>query len=230
MTHFRYYILPHIRRALSILLLYLGLFSVWLALDTPFFSSDAVLQRIRRENYAPDAATVASGPIEYYKLRGNYLPENTWWFVCRSGDQFYFHTLQKVAGFLWRPAQNTLSPRCYHVDLSQSPIPLHLELMGLEPGPEQEYELTPIVVCTDPAVVRVEAQFLKLGHREEGDPQAAMDSRGVSPVFTQVADGVWAAPPILVPGVDDDSGSLLIVWYQGYDADGNLLYRFPSTS
>lgn len=230
MTHFRSYTLPRIRRALSILLLCLGLFSAWLALDTPFFSSDAVLQRIRRENYAPDAATVASGPIGYRKLWGNYLPENAWWFVCRSGDQFYFHTLQKVAGFLWRPAQNTLSPRCYHVDLSQSPIPLHLEPMGMEMGPEAEAELTPIVVCTDPAVVQVEAQLLWLGRSEEDDPQAAMDSRGVSPVFTQVADGVWAAPPILVPGANDDSGSSLIIWYQGYDADGNLLYRSPSTS
>ena len=100
----------------------------------------------------------------------------------------------------------------------------------MEMGPEAAAELTPIVVCTDPAVVQVEAQLLWLGRSEEDDSQAAMDSRGVSPVFTQVADGVWAAPPILVPGANDDSGSSLIIWYQGYDADGNLLYRSPSTS
>ncbi len=226
MTHFRYYVLPRIRRVLSILLLCLGLFSVWLALDTPFFSSAAVCGRLNQENYVTGSTILASGPIQYQKIHGDYVPKNTWWFVCRSGDQFYFHTLQKVAGFLWRPAQNALSPRCYHVDLSQSPIPLHLELMGLELGPEQEYELTPIVVCTDPAVVRVEAQFLSLGHREEEDPHAAIDSRGVSPVFTQVADGVWAAPSSAVPSAPDDAAYSLVFWCQGYDVSGNLVCQY----
>ena len=90
---------------------------------------------------------------------------------------------------------------------------------------EQEIQatVTPVVICTDPNVVRVEAQLISLGTSERSDPQAAVDSHGVSPAFTQVADGVWVAPSTWVPGPPEDSGSTWLAWCQGYDTDGNLV-------
>lgn len=100
-------------------------------------------------------------------------------------------------------------------------------LQSVWPGPSPKVkggsEQTPVIICTDPSVVRVEAQLVWLGTSERADPQAAIDSRGVSPVFTQVADGVWAAPSTVVPGAPNDAAYSLVFWCQGYDADGNLV-------
>ena len=57
-------------------------------------------------------------------------------------------------------------------------------------------------------------------------PQAALDSRGVSPTFTQVADGVWAAPSTVVPGAPNDAAYSLVFWCQGYDDHGNLVCSY----
>lgn len=219
MTHFRYYTLPRVRRALSILLLCLGLFSAWLALDTPFPSSSAVLARLNRENYVSGSTLLASGSIQYQEIKGDYVPKNTWWFVGRQGDTVQFYTLQRLAGFLWRPA----SSMPWQLDLSQQEGPIYCNLFGSRPGLGLGYEATPVVICTDPNVVRVEAQLISLGTSERSDPQAAVDSHGVSPAFTQVADGVWVAPSTWVPGPPEDSGSTWLAWCQGYDADGNLV-------
>lgn len=222
MNHFHFYTLPRIRRLLSILLLCLGLFSAWLALDTPFPSSAAVCERLNRENYVSGNTIMASGPIQYQEIKGNYVPKNTWWSVGRQGDTVQFYTLQKLAGFLWRPA-STLP--FWQLDLSQQKTPIYCNLFGSQPSNRVKggSEQTPVIVCTDPSVVRVEAQLVWLGTSERADPQAAIDSRGVSPVFTQVADGVWAAPSTVVPGAPNDSAYSLVFWCQGYDADGNLV-------
>ncbi|WP_297290067.1 hypothetical protein [uncultured Flavonifractor sp.] len=227
MTHFRYYILPRIRWALSILLLCLGLLSAWVALDTPLLSSAAVCQRLNRENYVTDNTILASGPIQYQKLHWDFVPDNTWWFVGRQGDIVQFYTLDQLAGFLWRPA-DTLP--FWQLDLTQQEDPIYCNLFGSQPDIGLGYEATPVVVCTDPRVVRVEAQLISLGTSERADPQAAIDSRGVSPTFTQVADGVWAAPSTLAPGPSDDSGAVWLAWCQGYDADGNLICQDSPTS
>ena len=219
MTHFRYYTLPRVRRALSILLLCLGLFSAWLALDTPFPSSSAVLARLNRENYVSGSTLLASGSIQYQEIKGDYVPKNTWWFVGLQGDTVQFYTLQRLAGFLWRPA----SSMPWQLDLSQQEGPIYCNLFGSRPGLGLGYEATPVVICTDPNVVRVKAQLISLGTSERSDPQAAVDSHGVSPAFTQVADGVWVAPSTWVPGPPEDSGSTWLAWSQGYDADGNLV-------
>ena len=220
MTHFRYYTLPRIRRALSILLLCLGLFCAWLALDTPFPSSSAVLARLNRENYVSGSTLLTSGSIQYQEIKGDYVPKNTWWFVGHQGDTVQFYTLQRLAGFLWRPASNL---PFWQLDLSQQEGPIYCNLFGSRPGLGLGYEATPVVICTDPNVVRVEAQLISLGTSERSDPQAAIDSHGVSPAFTQVADGVWVAPSTWVPGPPEDSGSTWLAWCQGYDTDGNLV-------
>lgn len=220
MTHFRYYTLPRVRRALSILLLCLGLFSAWLALDTPFPSSSAVLARLNRENYVSGSTLLASGSIQYQEIKGDYVPKNTWWFMGHQGDTVQFYTLQRLAGFLWRPASNL---PFWQLDLSQQEGPIYCNLFGSRPGLGLGYEATPVVICTDPNVVRVKAQLISLGTSERSDPQAAINSHGVSPAFTQVADGVWVAPSTWVPGPPEDSGSTWLAWSQGYDADGNLV-------
>lgn len=226
MSHFRYYTLPRVRRALSILLLCLGLFSAWLALDTPFPSSAAVCERLNREYYVADSTILASGPIQYQEIRGDYVPKNTWWFVGRQGDTVQFYTLQKLAGFLWRPTPSTFP--FLQLDLSRQEDPIYCNLFGSLPSSKIKggSEQTPVIVCTDPSVVRVEAQLIWLGTSEQTDPQAAIDSRGVSPVFTQVADGVWAAPSSAVPGAPDDADYSLVFWCQGYDADRNLVCQY----
>lgn len=220
MTHFRYYTLPRIRRVLSILLLCLGLLSVWVALDTPLPSSSAACEHLNREHYVIDNTILASGPIRYQELDRDFAPDNTWWFVGRQGDTVQFYTLDRLAGFLWRPA-DTLP--FWQLDLTQQEDPIYCNLFGSWPGFDLAFEATPVVICTDPRVVRVEAQLISLGTSERADPQAAIDSRGVSPTFTQVADGVWAAPSTLAPGPTNDSGAVWLAWCQGYDADGNLV-------
>lgn len=221
MTHFRYYILPRIRRALSILLLCLGLLSVWLAMDTPLPSSAAVCGRLNQEHYVTDSTILASGSIQYQEIQGDYVPKNTWWFVGRQGDTVQFYTLQKLAGSLWRPTPSTLP--FWQLDLSQNGAPIYCNLFGCRPGFDLSYEATPVVICTDPNVVRVEAQLISLGDSERSNPQAAINSHGVSPTFTQVADGVWVAPSTWVPGPPEDSGSIWLAWCQGYDENGNLV-------
>ncbi len=220
MTHFRYYILPRIRWVLSILLLCLGLLSAWVALDTPLPSSAAACERLNREHYVIDNTILASGPIQYQEFQWDSVPDNTWWAVGRQGDTVQFYTLERLAGFLWRPA-DTLP--FWQLDLTQQEDPIYCNLFGSFPGFDLSFEATPVVICTDPRVVRVEAQLISLGASERADPQAAIDSHGVSPTFTQVADGVWAAPSTLVPGSPNDSGAINLAWCRGYDADGNLV-------
>ncbi|WP_300268734.1 hypothetical protein [uncultured Flavonifractor sp.] len=225
MTHFRYYTLPRIRWVLSILLLCLGLLSVWVALDTPFPSSAAVCQRLNRENYVTDNTILASGPIQYQELKAGYAPEHTWWVVGRQGDTLQFYTLERLAGFLWRP-RGFVS--FLELDLAQQETSIYCNLFGSWPSNKvkEGSEQTPVIVCTDPRVVRVEAQLIWLGASERADPQAALDSRGVSPTFTQVADGVWAAPSTVVPGAPNDAAYSLVFWCQGYDDHGNLVCSY----
>lgn len=176
--------------------------------------------RLNREHYVTDSTILASGSIQYQEIKGDYVPKNTWWFVGLQGDTVQFYTLQRLAGFLWRPASNL---PFWQLDLSQQEGPIYCNLFGSRPGLGLGYEATPVVICTDPNVVRVEAQLISLGDGERSDPQAAIDSHGVSPSFTQVADGVWVAPSTWVPGPPEDSGSTWLAWCQGYDTDGNLV-------
>lgn len=114
------------------------------------------------------------------------------------------------------------------LDLSHLEDPICCNLFGSLPSNKIKggSEQTPVIVCTNPRAVRVEAQLIWLGTSEQADPQAAIDSRGVSPVFTQVADGVWAAPSTLVSGPPDDSSTVWLAWCQGYDAGGNLVCQY----
>ena len=87
-------------------------------------------------------------------------------------------------------------------------------------------ELTLVVVSTDPSVVRVEARLAHMGMEEGEDPQSVMDSRGVSPEFTQVSEGVWVAQGVVVP--PGEQYSSLVIWCRGYDANDTLVCANPA--
>lgn len=92
-------------------------------------------------------------------------------------------------------------------------------------------KVIPILFCADPSVVRMEAQLLYLTSDEWDDPQAAMDSRAVSPEFTKAGDGVWVGPSpyVVIPWASTRSSGRLAVFCQGYDADGNLVCSYDPT-
>lgn len=94
-----------------------------------------------------------------------------------------------------------------------------------------ELKVIPILFCVDPSVVRVEAQLLYLMPNERDDPQAAIDSRAVSPEFTKAGDGVWVGPSpyVVVPWAYSFNSGHLVAFCQGYDAAGNLVCSYDPT-
>lgn len=222
MNRFRYYILPRLLLALSVLALLFSLFLLWLSLDAPLPSAAGVCARLDRESYVSGVSLLASGPIQYQDPDLPGTPRNTWWFVGRNGDSIHFYTLEKLAAFLWRNAD-----RVVRYDLSETEQSLFVRPMGTYFLGTGGTELTPVIVCTDPSVVRVEARLVHLGMSEQESAQAVMDRRGISPDFTQVADGVWVSPSVIVPPSGENAGSLTI-WCRGYDAAGNLVCQNPS--
>ena len=224
MNRFRYYILPRLLLALSALALLFSLFLLWLSLDAPLPSAAGVCARLDRERYVSGVSLLASGPIQYQDSSDASAPENTWWFVGRNGDSIQFYTLEKLAGFLWRNAD-----RVARYDLSETEQSLFVRPMGTHFLGTGGTELTPVIVCTDPLVVRVEAQLAHLGMSEQENAQAVMDHRGISPDFTQVADGVWVSPSVTIPP-SVETVSTLTIWCRGYDAAGNLVCQNPLDS
>ena len=89
-------------------------------------------------------------------------------------------------------------------------------------------KVIPILLCADPAVVRVEAQLVALSEEDWANPQAAIAQRGVSPTFTKAGDGVWVGPSpyVLIPWASSDNSGHLVAFCQGYDADGNLICSY----
>ncbi len=217
MKRFRFSILL----ALSSLALLASLFLLWLSLDAPLPTAAAICARLDRERYVSGVSLLASGPIQYQDPAAINAPQNTWWFVGRNGDSIHFYTLEKLAGFLWRNAD-----RAVRYDLSETEQSLFVRPMGTYFLGTEGTELTPVIVCTDPSVVRVEARLAHLGMSEQENAQAAMDRRGVSPDFTQVADGVWVSSSVTVPPSEENASSLTI-WCRGYDAAGNLVCANP---
>lgn len=82
MTHFRYYTLPRVRRALSILLLCLGLFSAWVG---PGYPSSL----LRRRVWASEPGTLCDGQhhpgLRFHPIPGNQgrLCPEKYLVVCR---------------------------------------------------------------------------------------------------------------------------------------------------
>lgn len=240
MKHFRYYILPRLLLTLSIVATLLCLFFLWLTLGAPLPSAAAICARMDKENYGSPGKIVASAPIDMTEegiiLKTAYTSHDSWWFVSRSGDRFQLHLLERIAGFLWRPLDlATNNYYAFPLSLQDQPIGCTGDIVELvttiDPLSLEGCKVIPILFCADPSVVRMEAQLLYLTSDEWDDPQAAMDSRAVSPEFTKAGDGVWVGPSpyVVIPWASTRSNGRLAVFCQGYDADGNLVCSYDPT-
>ncbi len=240
MKHFRYYILPRLLLALSIIAALFCLFFLWLSLDAPLPSPAAICARLDKENYSSPGKIVASSPIDMSEegviLKTAYTSQDCWWFVSRSGDRFQLHLLERIAGFLWRPLGSRNNYFKYSLSPQDRPIGFTGDIVELtttiDPLSLEGCKVIPILFCADPSVVRMEAQLLYLTSDEWDDPQAAMDSRAVSPEFTKAGDGVWVGPSpyVVIPWASTGSSGHLAVFCQGYDAAGNLVCSYDLTA
>ena len=221
MKRFRFYILPRLLLVLSILAVTLCAFFLWLSMNAPLPSAAAICARLDRERYVSGSSLIASGPIRYQDPDLPGIPRNTWWFVGKNSGTFQFYTLEKVWGFLWRSTDQSVR----QAEFSPDGPAIFAQPMGRFFHGTGGTEFTLVVVSTDPSVVRVEARLAHMGMEEADDPQAVMDSRGISPEFTQVAEGVWAAQGVIVP--PGEHYSSLVIWCRGYDSDGNLVCTNP---
>lgn len=239
MKHFRYYILPRLLLALSIVAALLCLFFLWLSLDAPLPSPAAIYSRMDKENYSSGGEIVASGPIDMTEegiiIDSNYTDRDCWWFVRRNGDRFQLHLLERIAGFLWRPLDSHVNEPYYQLSSQDQPIGYTFDIVQMTavnvPTGMDASKVIPILFCVDPSVVRVEAQLLYLMPNEWDDPQAAIDSRAVSPEFTKAGDGVWVGPSpyVVVPWACSFNSGHLVAFCQGYDAAGNLVCSYDPT-
>lgn len=239
MKHFRYYILPRLLLVLSIIAALFCLFFLWLSLDAPLPSPAAICARIDRENYSSGGEIVASGPIDMTEeeiiIKSDYTDRDCWWFIRRSGDRFQLQVLERLAGFLWRPLDRATRGRSYQLSLQDQPIGCTFDVFQLTSldgfSGMDASKVIPILLCADPAVVRVEAQLVALSEEDWANPQAAIAQRGVSPTFTKAGDGVWVGPSpyVLIPWASSDNSGHLVAFCQGYDADGNLVCSYDPT-
>lgn len=239
MKHFRYYILPRLLLVLSIIAALFCLFFLWLSLDAPLPSPAAICARMDRENYSSGGEIVASGPIDMTEegiiIKSDYTDRDCWWFIRRSGDRFQLQVLERLAGFLWRPLDRAANGCSYQLSLQDQPIGCTFDITQLTttdgPLKLEASKVIPILLCADPAVVRVEAQLVTLSEEDWANPQAAIAQRGVSPTFTKAGDGVWVGPSpyVLIPWASPVSSGHLVAFCQGYDAHGNLVCSYDPT-
>lgn len=222
MKRFRSYILPRLLLALSSLALLVSIFYLWLSMNAPLPSAAAICARLDRERYVSGSTLITSGPIQYRDPDLPGTPQNTWWFVGKNSGTFQFYTLEKVCGFLWRSTDQSVR----QVECSPDSPTIFARPMGILFLGTDGVELTLVVVSTAPSVVRVEARLADMGIEEREDPQSVMDSRGVSPEFTQVSEGVWVAQGVVVP--PGEQYSSLVIWCRGYDANGALVCANPA--
>ncbi len=239
MKRFRYYILPRLLLVLSIIAALFCLFFLWLSLDAPLPSPAAVCARMDRETYGSGGEIVASGPIDMTEegiiIKNDYTDRDCWWFMRRSGDRFQLQVLERLAGFLWRPLDTAVNGCSYQLSPQDQPMGCAFDIVQLTttdgpPGLDAS-KVIPILLCVDPAVVRVEAQLVTLAEEDWADPQTAIAQRGVSPTFTKAGDGVWVGPSpyVLIPWASPTSSGHLVAFCQGYDADGHLLCSYDPT-
>ena len=224
MKRFRFSILL----ALSSLALLASLFLLWLSLDAPLPTAAAICARLDRERYVSGVSLLASGPIQYQDPAAINAPQNTWWFVGRNGDSIHFYTLEKLAGFLWRNAD-----RAVRYDLSETEQSLFVRPMGTYFLGTEGTELTPVIVCTDPSVVRLEGEALILASWE--DTRQALAERGVPISWSSAGNGVWVGESVTAswpidPEDESRSGGSMSIWCRGYDAAGNLVCAYDPTA
>lgn len=211
MNRFRFSILPRLRLMLSLLVLLLGLYALWLALDRPL-PFPLALRQAEEAYFFPHGEILASGPLGY--------EEPGRWVLSRSGEKTFLLTFRRTAGVLWSP-----EPSCTFFwpeeDEELSAVTVGLDITPLT------LLTTPLAFCPDPDVVTMEADLLWMFASEEEDPQLlqkALEERAVTVQLSPVENGFWSSGPVELPS---GSGGLTI-FCRGYDADGRLICQSPA--
>lgn len=215
MKRFRYYILPRLCLALSVLVLLLGLWALWLSLGRPMPTRELACRQEEISKVFPQGRTVAQGDIRY--------PEAAWqnadaWLARRYGGAVGVYSFRRLGGVLWGEVRlqfyvPELDFYAFTVDSS------------LTRGPGNSWFVTPMAVCDLPDAARLEADVVWLGDWED-DPAAAIAEHGVTTELTRAGDCVWVGPSLRVAVPESPSGrggSALTACCRAYDAEGNLL-------
>ena len=222
MKRFRYYILPRVCLALSVLVVLLGLWALWLSLGRPMPTRELACRQAETARLLPRGRTAAQGTIGY--------PETTWrnadaWLARRYGDAVGVYSFCRLGGVLWREVRlEFYAPEpdfdAFTVDAS------------LNRGPGHSWYVTPMAVCGLPDAARLEADVVWLGSWED-DPAVAIAEHGATTELTRAGDCVWVGPALRVAVPDSpgsNSGTALHVYCRAYDADGNLLAVYDPTA
>ena len=237
MSRFRYVILPRVRLALSALALCLGLWVLWLSLERPMPTIALACRQEAAATFAAPGALLASGPA---RLEG-YHTEDAW-ALLRTGSIYTVVSLERRAGLLWTASGSYQidpapygSPELLVFDAANAywwDPPGEMWRDGYDPFDSvTESETIPLAVCTNPAVVRLEGEFLVLGGWE--DPEEARAERAVPITWRPVDNGVWAGDAVhspIPPSPDNPNrlGGTFTYWCRGYDAGGNLVCSFDN--
>lgn len=239
MNRFRFLILPRLLLALSALALLAGLWVLWLSLDRPMPTVALACRQAGPPNCFTGGELLASGPV---RLEGGYTEQDAW-ALLRQGNRYALAELERRAGLLWTVAEfRLINPAALG---SPTIFPIATAVSNYwDPGEvwRDDYKIEdtvtcgvvlPLAVCTDPAAVRLEGEFLVLGTWE--DPQAARKARAVPITWTPVGNGVWAGEPVSSPlprspDNSNRSGGDFSIWCRAYDAGGNLIASYDPTA
>ena len=237
MSRFRFFILPRICLALSALALLTGLWVLWLSLGRPMPTRLLACRQAETASLLPHGRMAASGPIHMEEAQADWDA----WALLQAGEQYSLVQLTRTAGLLW--AADGARP----IDLGDGALYVLSADSSIfwEPGefwrddydPHEDEvpysEAIPLAVCTDPAVVRLEGEYLLLGHWE--DPQTAWAERASPITWSPAGEGIWVGAPVssAIPERPDGSGGHSgtgVFRCRGYDADGNLVCSFDSSA
>ena len=222
MSRFRFYILPRVCLVLSILVLLLGLWALWLSLGRPMSTRELACRQAEAAYLLPPGRTVAQGTIRY--------PDAVWqdadaWLARRYGDAVGVYSFCRLGGVLWGEVR--LEFYTPEPDLAAFTVDAVLNR-----GPGHSWSVTPMAVCGLPDAARLEVDVVWLGSWED-DPAAAIAEHGATTELTHAEDCVWVGPALRVAVPDSpgsNSGTALHVYCRAYDADGNLLAVYDPTA
>ena len=222
MKRFRYYILPRVCLALSVLVLLSGLWVLWLSLGRPMPTIALACRQAETASLLPHGRIAARGSIRYQVT--TWRPEA--WLARRYGDDVRVYSFSRVYGVFWEEPWLEF----YAPDSDFVAFPADATLISIS---ERSYAVTPMAVCDLPDAARLEADVIWLGDWED-DPAAAVAERGVTAELTHAGDCIWVGPALSISGPDDPGGSIVdgsvIVCCRAYDADGNLLAVYDPTA
>ena len=207
MKRFRYYILPRLCLALSVLVVLLGLWALWLSLGRPMPTRELACRQAEISRSFPQGRTVAQGNIR-----------TDAWLARSYGGAVGVYSLSRLGGVLW----GDVRLQFYVPELDFYAFTIDVSMLR---DSINSYAATPMAVCDLPDAARLEADVVWLGSWED-DPAAAIAEHGVTTELTRAGDWVWVGPALSVTVPDapgGSGGSSLTVYCRAYDAEGNLL-------